>query len=104
MAAYTDSHGFDKGSAGHPAKGLLRVGYMEVTLDFAKITADRATAGATAGAGLARCLCCCVGGAECVSGLLFWHGRELGVEALFEAPRLRQVHLQPREERRPQRP
>ena len=48
MAAYTDSHGFDKGSAAHPAKGLNRVGYMEVTLDFAKITTDRATAGATA--------------------------------------------------------
>ena len=48
MAAYTDTHGFDKGSAAHPAKGLNRVGYMEVTLDFAKITTDRATAGATA--------------------------------------------------------
>ena len=48
MAAYTASHGFDKGSAAHVAKGLSRVGYMEVTLDFAKITTDRATAGATA--------------------------------------------------------
>ena len=48
MAAYTDSHGFDKGSAGHPAKGLTRVGFMEVDLDFAKITAARAAAGATA--------------------------------------------------------
>ena len=48
MAAYTDSHGFDKGAAGHPAKGLTRVGFMEVDLDFAKITAARAAAGATA--------------------------------------------------------
>ena len=32
MAAYTDSHGFNKGSAaGHPAKGLTRVGYMAVS-------------------------------------------------------------------------
>jgi hypothetical protein len=48
MAAYTDTHGFDKGSAAHPAKGLNRVGYIEVTLDFAEITTARATAGATA--------------------------------------------------------
>lgn len=48
MAAYTDTHGFDKGSAAHPAKGLNRVGYIEVTLDFAEITSARATAGATA--------------------------------------------------------
>ena len=48
MTAYTDTHGFDKGSAAHPAKGINKVGYIEVTLDFAKITADRVTAGATA--------------------------------------------------------
>ena len=48
MAAYTDSHGYLKGSAAHPAKGLTKVGLMEVELDFAKITTDRATAGATA--------------------------------------------------------
>ena len=48
MAAYTDTHGFNKGSAAHPAKGINRVGYVEVELDFAKITADRVTAGATA--------------------------------------------------------
>ena len=48
MAAYTDSHGYNKGSAAHSAKGLTKVGLMEVELDFAKITADRATAGATA--------------------------------------------------------
>ena len=48
MAAYTDTHGFDKGSAAHPAKGLNRVGYIEVPLAFADITSARATAGATA--------------------------------------------------------
>ena len=48
MAAYTDTHGFNKGSAAHPAKGINRVGYIEVVLDFATITADRVTAGATA--------------------------------------------------------
>lgn len=48
MAAYTDTHGFDKGSAAHPAKGQTRVSYVEVVLDFVTITADRATAGATA--------------------------------------------------------
>jgi hypothetical protein len=48
MAAYTDTHGFNKGTAAHPAQGINRVGYMEVELDFAKITADRVTAGATA--------------------------------------------------------
>ena len=48
MAAYTDSHGFDKGSAAHPAKGINRVGYIEVVLVFAAITAARVTAGATA--------------------------------------------------------
>ena len=49
MAAYTDSHGFNKGTvAAHPATGLNKVGYLEVTLDFATITADRATAGVTA--------------------------------------------------------
>ena len=48
MAAYTDTHGFNKGSAAHPAKGINRVGYIEVELNFATITADRVTAGATA--------------------------------------------------------
>jgi len=48
MAAYTDTHGFDKGSAAHPAKGTNRVGYIEVVLDFAEITSARVTAGATA--------------------------------------------------------
>ena len=48
MATYTDSHGFNKGSAGHSAKGLTRMTMEEVTLDFAKITTARSTAGATA--------------------------------------------------------
>ena len=48
MAAYTDTHGFDRGSAAHPAKGVNRVGYVEVNLNFTTITADRVTAGATA--------------------------------------------------------
>ena len=48
MAAYTDTHGFDKGSAAHTAKGQTRVSYVEVLLDFVTITADRVTAGATA--------------------------------------------------------
>ena len=48
MAAYTDTHGFDKGSAAHPAKGQTRVSYVEVVMDFAAITTARAAAGATA--------------------------------------------------------
>ena len=48
MAAYTDTHGFDKGSAAHPAKGQSRVSYVEVVMDFAAITTARAAAGATA--------------------------------------------------------
>ena len=48
MAALTDSHGFDKGSAAHPAKGQTRVSYVEVVMDFAAITTARAAAGATA--------------------------------------------------------
>lgn len=48
MAAYTDTIGFNKGTGAHPAKGINRVGYIEVVLDFAKITADRVAAGATA--------------------------------------------------------
>ena len=48
MAAYTDTHGFDKGSAAHTAKGQTRVSYVEVLLNFVTITADRVTAGATA--------------------------------------------------------
>lgn len=48
MPTYTDSLGFDKGSAGFHAAGLNRVHRVEVTLDFAKITAARAAASATA--------------------------------------------------------
>ena len=48
MATYTDSLGFDKGSAGFHATGLNKVHRVEVTLDFAKITAARLAAGATA--------------------------------------------------------
>lgn len=48
MAAYTDSIGFDKGTAAFPAYGHHRISYYEVVLDFAKIVAARAAAGATA--------------------------------------------------------
>ena len=48
MTAFTDTHGFDKGSAAHPAKGQTRVSYAEVVMDFAAITTARAAAGATA--------------------------------------------------------
>ena len=48
MAALTDTHGFNKGSAAHPAKGQTRVSYVEVVMDFAAITVARAAAGATA--------------------------------------------------------
>lgn len=46
MAAYTDSLGFNKGIAAYPdGSGVSK---FEVTLDFAKIVAARAAAGATA--------------------------------------------------------
>lgn len=48
MAHYTDSIGFDKNSAAYPAKNNNRVTLVEMELDFAKIAADRAAAGATA--------------------------------------------------------
>jgi hypothetical protein len=48
MATYTDSLGFNKGSAGFRAEGLNKVTRMEVELDFAAITAARAAGGATA--------------------------------------------------------
>jgi len=49
MTAYTDSLGFDKGSAALPVNsGLHRVSLVEVTLDFADIIAARSAAGATA--------------------------------------------------------
>lgn len=48
MAALTDTLGFDKGTAAHPAKGQTRVSYVEVVMDFAAITVARAAAGAAA--------------------------------------------------------
>ena len=52
MATYTEATGFDKGSAGIPAKGLNRVSFIEVTLNWATISSKRAAAGQTAlGAG-----------------------------------------------------
>ena len=53
MATYTDSLGFNKGTAtAYPATGIGAVLKIEVELDFAAITAARAAAGATAlGAG-----------------------------------------------------
>lgn len=48
MTAFTDSYGFNKGSAAFPAYGDTRVSYIEVVLDFAKIVAARSAASATA--------------------------------------------------------
>ena len=48
MTAYTDSYGFNKGTAAFPAYGDTRVSYVEVVLDFAKIVAARSAASATA--------------------------------------------------------
>ena len=48
MATYTDSYGFNKGSAAPLARGLNKTTRLEVTLDFPKIIAARAAAGATA--------------------------------------------------------
>lgn len=48
MATYTDSLGFNKGSAGFRAEGLNKVTRMEVVLDFAAIAAARSAAGAAA--------------------------------------------------------
>lgn len=47
MAAYTDSLGFNKGTAAFPAN-VTEISKFEVTLDFAQIVAARAAAGATA--------------------------------------------------------
>lgn len=47
MAAYTDSFGFNKGTAAYPDQNRPVV-KMEVVLDFAKIAAARVAAGATA--------------------------------------------------------
>ena len=48
MATYTDSLGFNKGDAGFHVAGLNKISRVEVVLDFAKITAARAAASATA--------------------------------------------------------
>ena len=48
MATYTDTLGFNKGSAGFHNAGLHKVTRVEVTLDFAKIAAARTAAAAAA--------------------------------------------------------
>lgn len=48
MATYTDSLGFNKGSAAFDASGLTKVTRMEVDMDFTAIAAARVAAGATA--------------------------------------------------------
>ena len=49
MATYTDTLGFNKGSAAYPAGDALnKSSRVEVTLDFPKIIAARLAAGATA--------------------------------------------------------
>jgi len=48
MATYTDSLGFNKGSAALPADALDKVHRVEMVLDFPKIIAARSAAGATA--------------------------------------------------------
>ena len=48
MATYTDTLGFNKGTAAYPADGLVSTTKFEVTLDFAAIVAARLAAGATA--------------------------------------------------------
>lgn len=48
MAAYTDSLGFYKNSAGFPANYTDRVSVVEIDLDFAKIAAARTAASAAA--------------------------------------------------------
>lgn len=49
MPTYTDSIGYNRGDGGYPAPaGTAFVSKIEVVLDFAKIIAARAAAGATA--------------------------------------------------------
>lgn len=47
MAAYTDSLGFNKGTAAYPAN-VTEISKFEVTVDFAAVKAARTAAGATA--------------------------------------------------------
>lgn len=48
MATYTDSLGFNKGTAAYPANDLNKSVRVEMVLDFPKIIAARSAAGATA--------------------------------------------------------
>ena len=48
MATYTDTHGFNRGSAAYPAKGGDRWSFYEVEIDLAAIATARSAAGATA--------------------------------------------------------
>lgn len=48
MATYTDTLGFNKGSAALPSNALHKVHLVEMTLDFPAIIAARLAAGATA--------------------------------------------------------
>lgn len=48
MATYTDSHGFNQGSAAFPSSVSSRYTYWEQVLDFADIVAARSAASATA--------------------------------------------------------
>lgn len=48
MAAYTDSLGFNKGTAAYPEANGRCVSKIQVELDFSKIAAARLAAGATA--------------------------------------------------------
>jgi hypothetical protein len=48
MATYTDTLGFNKGSAALPSNALHKVHLVEMTLDFPAIIAARSAAGATA--------------------------------------------------------
>lgn len=48
MPTYTDSIGFDKGTAARHERGMNAVSRVDVELDFAAIIAARAAAGATA--------------------------------------------------------
>ena len=47
MAAYTDSLGFNKGTAAYPSN-VTEISKFEVTIDFAAVKAARSAAGATA--------------------------------------------------------
>jgi hypothetical protein len=48
MTAYTDSYGFNKGTAGFTAPYVNRVTVFEIVVDFAKIAAARTAAGVAA--------------------------------------------------------